>query len=348
VGKPFSRDQHPGAFVQRDARWFARLERYVPRTLVMRLVKEGRVGFGSEERVLAIMFTDIASFTSMCETMSAGEVAAFINQHLSLVSACVEQAGGTIDKFIGDAVMAFWGAPGRVENPAASACRAAVAIQHALAADNKRRAAEGLAPVRIRIGIHMGPVVVGDIGAPNRINYTIVGDTVNAAQRLESLGKTVDPNAEAITLVSPKSLHQCRRASSSSSGAPTSSKASKSASMCISLSANTGGNGRLVQRLITHRHWRARGLAIGWMRVRSQEVGNFLDGREKALVLLLFRRRRLLRRRRRINGSNRPRFYLDRCERLGPDRSLLRGRRLRIGGARHRPDGNGIGGARRD
>ena len=177
-------------------------ERYVPRTLVMRLVKEGRVAFGSEERVLAIMFTDIASFTSMCETMSAGEVAAFINQHLTLVSTCVEQAGGTIDKFIGDAVMAFWGAPGRVENPAASACRAAVAIQQTLAADNKRRAAEGLAPVHIRIGIHMGPVVVGDIGAPDRINYTIVGDAVNAAQRLESLGKTVDPNAEAITLVS--------------------------------------------------------------------------------------------------------------------------------------------------
>ena len=63
----------------------------------------------------------------------------FINQHLSLVSACVEQEGGTIDKFIGDAVMAFWGAPGRIENPAASACRAAVAIQRALAADNKRR-----------------------------------------------------------------------------------------------------------------------------------------------------------------------------------------------------------------
>src|SRR5271155_4439456 len=148
------------------------------------------------------MFTDIVSFTSTCETMTAGEVAAFINQHLSLVSACIEQEGGTIDKFIGDAVMAFWGAPGRIENPAASACRAAVAIQHALAADNQRRAVEGLAPVRIRIGIHMGPVVVGDIGTPNRINYTIVGDAVNATQRLESLGKTIDPYAEAIALVS--------------------------------------------------------------------------------------------------------------------------------------------------
>ena len=176
--------------------------RYVPRTLVTRLVKEGRIGAGTEERVLAIMFTDIVGFTAACEKMSAGEVAAFINQHLTLVSACVEQEGGTIDKFIGDAVMAFWGAPGHTENPAASACRAAIAIQRALAADNAQRIARGLAPVRIRIGIHMGPVVVGDIGAPNRINYTIVGDAVNATQRLESLGKTVEPDAEAITLVS--------------------------------------------------------------------------------------------------------------------------------------------------
>jgi adenylate cyclase len=176
--------------------------RYVPRTLVMRLVKEGRVGTGIEERTLAIMFTDIVSFTSTCEKMSASEVAAFINQHLSLVAACVEQEGGTIDKFIGDAVMAFWGAPGHIDNPAAAACRAAVAIQKAIAADNKRRLGEGLEPVRIRMGIHMGPVVVGDIGAPNRINYTIVGDAVNTTQRLESLGKTVDPNAEAIALVS--------------------------------------------------------------------------------------------------------------------------------------------------
>jgi adenylate cyclase len=176
--------------------------RYVPRTLVTKLVKEGRVGSQTEERVLAIMFTDIVSFTSTCEKMSATEVASFINQHLSLVSSCVQQENGTIDKFIGDAVMAFWGAPGRIENPAASACRTAIAIQHALAADNKCRVAEGLEPIRIRMGIHMGPVVVGDIGTPNRINYTIVGDAVNATQRLESLGKTIDPDAEAIALVS--------------------------------------------------------------------------------------------------------------------------------------------------
>jgi adenylate cyclase len=176
--------------------------RYVPRALVTRLIKEGRIGAGTEERRLAIMFTDIAGFTEACESMTAGEVARFINQHLALVSACVEAEGGTIDKFIGDAVMAFWGAPGLVDNPAASACRAATAIQQAIAADNRQRIAAGLKPVHIRIGIHMGTVIVGDIGAPNRINYTIVGDTVNATQRLESLGKVIDPDAESIALIS--------------------------------------------------------------------------------------------------------------------------------------------------
>jgi adenylate cyclase len=176
--------------------------RYVPRGLVMRLIKEGGFGAGTAERVVAIMFTDIVSFTAICEKMTAAEVAAFINHHLTLISACVEHEGGTIDKFIGDAVMAFWGAPARMDNPAAAACRAAIAIQAALAADNKERVAAGLAPVRIRIGIHMGAVVVGDIGSPSRINYTIVGDAVNATQRLESLGKTVNPDAEAIVLVS--------------------------------------------------------------------------------------------------------------------------------------------------
>jgi adenylate cyclase len=176
--------------------------RYVPRTLVLRLIQEGRVGTRTEERKLAVMFTDIAGFTTACEDKSAVEVAEFINHHLALVSGCIEHESGTIDKYIGDAVMAFWGAPNRVENPAECACRAAIAIWRALSVDNAQRVDQGLKPIQVRIGIHFGPVVVGDIGAPNRINYTIVGDTVNAAQRLESLGKVVDPKAEVIVLIS--------------------------------------------------------------------------------------------------------------------------------------------------
>lgn len=176
--------------------------RYVPKSLVARLIKEKRVGAGIEERELAIMFTDVVGFTPTCATLSAAEVAAFVNHHLSLVATCVEREGGTIDKFIGDAVMAFWGAPEVAEDSAASACRAALAIQLSLEADNQRRKAAGQMPVRIRIGVHLGRVVVGDIGSPSRINYTIVGDAVNATQRLEALGKVVDPDAVSIILIS--------------------------------------------------------------------------------------------------------------------------------------------------
>ena len=130
----------------------------------------------------------------------------------------------------------FWGAPGRVENPAVSACRAAVAIQLEIATENKRRIAAGLEPVRIRIGIHMGTVVVGDIGAPNRINYTIVGDAVNATQRLESLGKAIDPDAELITLVSREFFEALPTASISLAAALISSRGSKMVWMYINLS----------------------------------------------------------------------------------------------------------------
>ena len=176
--------------------------RYVPRALVNRLIRENRVGAGTEERELTVMFTDIADFTSDCEGMAPSEVAAFINHHLALVSQCIESEGGTIDKYIGDAVMAFWGAPDVVDDAPSRAARAAIAIRQAIAADNDKRVADGLPPVRIRIGIHTGPLIVGEIGAPNRINYTVVGDVVNATQRLEALGKEVGPAAESIVLVS--------------------------------------------------------------------------------------------------------------------------------------------------
>ena len=176
--------------------------RYVPRNLVRQLMREHREGAGIEERELTVMFTDIAGFTTACEGMSPPDVADFINHHLTLVSNCIEQEGGTIDKYIGDAVMAFWGAPDSVDHQTLRAVRAAGALQSALAADNQERARAKLPVVRIRIGIHTGPLIVGDIGSPDRINYTVIGDVVNTTQRLEALGKDVDPGAESIVLVS--------------------------------------------------------------------------------------------------------------------------------------------------
>ncbi|POF31768.1 adenylate/guanylate cyclase domain-containing protein [Roseibium marinum] len=176
--------------------------RYVPRTLVQKLLREGRADAPPEAREVAVLFTDIAGFTSASEGMSATQTADFVNHHLSLLGAEITREGGTIDKYIGDSIMAFWGAPERLDNPAAPAARAALAMARAIHADNEARIARGEAPVRIRIGLHIGPLVVGDIGAPERVNYTVIGDTVNATSRLESLGKDIDPDAEVIILAS--------------------------------------------------------------------------------------------------------------------------------------------------
>ena len=99
--------------------------------------------------------------------------------------------------------MAFWGAPEDQPDHAARACRAALAIRAAVTADNEARGREGGETVRIRIGLHTGEVIVGNIGAPGRINYTIVGDTVNTANRLEQLGKDLgDAGADVVILLS--------------------------------------------------------------------------------------------------------------------------------------------------
>lgn len=167
-------------------RWFGD---YVPRKLVNRLVREGEDAVAtSKQREVTVIFTDLVGFTAMSEQLPAQETADLLNDHFALVTACIEAQGGIVDKFIGDAVMAVWGAIKRDENHAVNACNAVKAISVAMAADNARRLMLGKPVLRMRIGIHSGPVVAGNIGAPGRINYTVVGDTVNTAQRLEQLG----------------------------------------------------------------------------------------------------------------------------------------------------------------
>ncbi len=178
-------------------RWF---ETYVPRRLVARLM-ESEGAAESDERDLTVMFTDIVGFTSLSETMSAGAIKELLNGHFTLLGAAVEVEGGTIDKFIGDALMAFWGAPDHMPDHAMHACRAALAIATAISADNEQRAQRGEPRIRIRIGIHTGPAVVGNIGAPGRMNYTIVGDTANTGQRLEALGKQLSDGDSDVTIL---------------------------------------------------------------------------------------------------------------------------------------------------
>jgi len=181
-------------------RWF---ETYVPRRLVKRLMDASQTdGFPTRSRTVTVMFTDIPGFTTLSENKDAREIADMLNAHFSLIARCVEAEDGTIDKYIGDSVMAFWGAPSRQEDHAARAIRAIRAIAKAIHSENEVRAAQGEPPVRIRVGLHSGTVIVGNIGAPGRVNYTLVGDPVNIANRIEQLGKEVDPAAETIVLAS--------------------------------------------------------------------------------------------------------------------------------------------------
>jgi adenylate cyclase len=165
-------------------RWF---ETYVPRNLVKRLMAHGDSAAVLEERITTVLFTDIVGFTTMAERLTASQTAAFLNEHFRLLAACVEGEGGTIDKFIGDSLMAFWGPPEAQVDHAARACRAARGIAATIIAENRDRLKQRMQPVRIRVGVHTGPAIVGNIGAPGRINYTIIGDTVNMAQRIESI-----------------------------------------------------------------------------------------------------------------------------------------------------------------
>ncbi len=190
--------------------WF---ERYVPKPLVARLLRaQGTTAVESCERKVTVMFTDIVGFTALSEHLPAGEVAELLNSHFSLIAACIEAEGGTVDKYIGDSVMAIWGAPERQADAPERAARAALAIEAALGAENRARRRRGQVPIRLRVGIHSGPVVLGNIGSPGRINYTVVGDTVNTAQRLDELARDErDPDDEITILVSGETARHLDR-----------------------------------------------------------------------------------------------------------------------------------------
>jgi class 3 adenylate cyclase len=118
-----------------------------------------------------------------------------------LLAPCIEAECGTIDKFIGDAVMAFWNAPEQQIDHADRAFRAALLIRKAIRAENEARAERGERPIRLRVGIHTGPAVIGNIGSTERVNYTAVGDTVNVAQRCEALGKLLGRSDADVTIL---------------------------------------------------------------------------------------------------------------------------------------------------
>jgi adenylate cyclase len=163
---------------------------FVPRDLVRTLVAaDQKLELGGRSRYLTMMFTDLESFSTLAETTPAQELMVRLSAYFEVVTRAIGQEHGTLDKFIGDGVMAFWGAPALLEDHAFHACAAALRIEEGMNELNSRWAAQGLAPLNVRIGIHTDAVLVGNIGSPERMSYTVMGDGVNVAARLEALNK---------------------------------------------------------------------------------------------------------------------------------------------------------------
>jgi len=179
-------DRLSAALVRMSA-GLADFAKFIPTDLVRSLLAEGiRAEPGGSRRDVTVLFSDLAGFTGLSERLGDG-VVPVVSSYLDLASAAIAAENGTIDKFIGDAVMAFWGAPRPDPEQALHACRAALAIASSV---DRIALPPGLGhELRVRIGIESGPAVVGNIGSSTRLNYTALGDTVNLASRLEGVNK---------------------------------------------------------------------------------------------------------------------------------------------------------------
>ncbi len=185
--------------------------KYVPRELVARLVDAGMTESRNiEVREMTIVFTDLADFTNLASHLTAEETAEYLNGYFETVSRAIAACDGTIDKFLGDGVMAFWGAPSDQPDHAAKAIAAVTALAEQIEMNPSWK-------MRLRIGIHTGKVVVGDIGSASRMNYTVIGDAVNVAARLQEYGKQIAPEARVIALASGDTMAQLPEGSTATS-----------------------------------------------------------------------------------------------------------------------------------
>lgn len=176
---------------ERQRRWVRRaFAQYLSPALVEELAAHPeRLALGGEERRVTVLFTDLRNFTAMSERMTASQVVAMMNEYFEAMSAQVLAQDGFVDKYIGDALMAIFGVPGERATDAASACRAALGMVRCLPEVNRRLTTLGFPAVDMGIGINSGAAVIGNLGSATKFNYTVIGDTVNTASRLEGLTK---------------------------------------------------------------------------------------------------------------------------------------------------------------
>ncbi|MBS3945173.1 MAG: adenylate/guanylate cyclase domain-containing protein [Melioribacter sp.] len=168
---------------------------YVSKSIVNELLANpDKLKLGGEKKTLTVLFSDIAGFTTFAEKKEPEELVSFINEFLNEMTEIILRNGGTLDKYLGDAVMAFWGAPVEVDDHAYKACLTALQMQDKLAELRDRWSKVGEPLIHIRIGINSGEVIVGNIGGVKRFDYTVLGDDVNLASRLEGANKEYGSN----------------------------------------------------------------------------------------------------------------------------------------------------------
>jgi adenylate cyclase len=175
------------AVAQRSIWSFAR---FVPKDIVKGII-DGAISteLGGVRQEVTILFTDVTNFTGISEAADPDSLMHQTSRHLAALTDAFHAEGGTVDKFIGDSVMAFWNAPHLQLDHVERACRAALSAKAASDALNIQFATEGLPPFVVRLGIHFGDAVVGNVGSAERMNYTVLGNSVNLAARLEGLNK---------------------------------------------------------------------------------------------------------------------------------------------------------------
>ncbi|MFC1522521.1 cache domain-containing protein [Elusimicrobiota bacterium] len=165
-------------------------KKYTPTTLVRQLISTGdEASIGGQKRHVSVLFSNIAQFSRISETMPPDDLMLHLSKYHELFTKIVTDNSGVVDKNIGGAIMAFWGAPIKNDTHGLNACRAALAFRQQVNDLNAKREEEGKLPTPIRIGIHTGESIVGNIGSNQRMSYSVLGDTFNFTGRLEGINK---------------------------------------------------------------------------------------------------------------------------------------------------------------
>ncbi len=168
----------------------SQFSKYVSPKIVEEIVSDPNLKLGGERRPVSVFFSDVRGFTAMSEQLSAEEVVHFLNTYyFDTISTIILQHDGTLDKYIGDAVMAVWNAPLDQDDHAYKAVQCAIDCQRAFAVMNQKLSAEGKQTVNVGMGVNSGEAVVGNIGSRDFMDYTVIGDAVNTASRLQNQSK---------------------------------------------------------------------------------------------------------------------------------------------------------------